>query len=117
MSGGSGGGQAISCPSRARNYRVVTKANIFEGGKSSKKIMNSEVDSSQWNKKFKGKYYVCGKSGHMVKDCRNKKSHDKAKKKNNEAHVAEDELMTDEASEMNLSAVVTEANLVGNPRE
>ena len=53
----------------------------------------------------------------MAKDCRNKKSQDKGKKKKNEAHVTEDELMTDEISEMNLSAVITEANLVGNPRE
>ena len=53
----------------------------------------------------------------MTKDYRNKKSQDKGKKKKNEVHVTEDELMTDEISEMNLSAVVTEANLVGNPRE
>ena len=53
----------------------------------------------------------------MAKDCRNNKSQDKGKKKKNEAHVTGDEQLTDEISEMNISAVVTEANLVGNMRE
>ena len=53
----------------------------------------------------------------MSKDCRSKKSQDKGKKKKNEAHVTEGEQLTDDISEMELSAVVTEANIVGNPRE
>ena len=102
--------------SEKASYKTMeSKANIIEGGKSSKKRKHSEADSSLGNKKFKGKCYVCGKNGHMAKDCRNKKVQDKGNKKKNEAHVTEDELMTDEISEMNLSAVVTEANLAGNP--
>ena len=102
--------------SEKASYKTMeSKANIIEGVKGSKKRKNSAADSG--NKKFKGKCYNCGKSGHMSKDCRSKKSQDKGKKKKNEAHVTEGEQLTDDISEMELSAVVTEANIVGNPRE
>ena len=63
--------------SEKASYKTIeSKANIIEGVKGSKKRKNSGADSSQANNKFKGKCYNCGNSGHMTKDCRNKKSQD-----------------------------------------
>ena len=77
--------------SEKASYKTMeSKENIVKSGNGSKKRKNSVANFSQVNKKFKGKYYNCGKSDHVAKDCRNKKSQDKGKKKN-EAHITEDE--------------------------
>ncbi|KAK4389523.1 Retrovirus-related Pol polyprotein from transposon TNT 1-94 [Sesamum angolense] len=58
---------------------------------------------------IKGNCYNCGKPNHMAKDCRLPKK--------NQAHVSEVRSVPIDLGELNLSAVVFEANLVDNPRE
>ncbi|KAL0368431.1 UNVERIFIED_CONTAM: Retrovirus-related Pol polyprotein from transposon TNT 1-94 [Sesamum calycinum] len=58
---------------------------------------------------IKGNCYNCGKPNHMAKDCRLPKK--------NHAHVSEVRSVPIDLGELNLSAVVFEANLVDNPRE
>ena len=61
--------------------------------------------------KFQGRCFNCDKMGHKSSECRLPK-----KKKKQEANVVEN--MTQDVSNINLSAVVSEVNLVGsNPRE
>ena len=71
------------------------------------------------NKKFKRKCYNCGKIGHRASDCRRpKKDHGSTSKKTtNQANVTELDYISDGVNDINLSAVVSEANLVGNPKE
>ncbi|KAL0282450.1 UNVERIFIED_CONTAM: hypothetical protein Sradi_7261100 [Sesamum radiatum] len=58
---------------------------------------------------IKGNCYNCGKPNHMAKDCRLPKK--------NQAHISEVRSVPIDLGELNLSAVVFEANLVDNPRE
>ena len=61
--------------------------------------------------KFQGKCFNCDKMGHKAADCRLLR-----KNKNKEANVMEK--ITQEVDDMNLSAVVSEVNLIGsNPKE
>ncbi|XXG63020.1 hypothetical protein AAC387_Pa05g1293 [Persea americana] len=92
------------------------KANVVEHGQNPKKRKNSPNGPKQApndNKKFKGKCYVCDKPGHRAKDCRKRKDQGNTSKK--PAPVL-DNLSTD-VSDINLSAVISEVNLVGNTRE
>ena len=66
------------------------------------------------NKKFKGKCYTCGKEGHQAKDCRHRR--DRAGK--GHANMAEEFHMSDGIGDIRLSCVVmSEINLIGNPKE
>ena len=71
------------------------------------------------NKKFKGKFYNCGKTGHRAYDCcRPKKDRGSTSKKTtNQANVTELDYISDGVNDINLSVVVSEANLVRNPKE
>ena len=71
------------------------------------------------NKKFKGKCYNCGKTGHRASGClRPKKDHGSTSKKTtNQANVTELDYISGGVNDINLSTVVSEANLVGNPKE
>ncbi|KAL0416780.1 UNVERIFIED_CONTAM: hypothetical protein Slati_3509900 [Sesamum latifolium] len=60
-------------------------------------------------KMIKGNCYNCGKPNHMAKDCRLPKK--------NQAHISEVRSVPINLGELNLSAVVFEANLVDNSRE
>ncbi|KAK6142436.1 hypothetical protein DH2020_022784 [Rehmannia glutinosa] len=66
-------------------------------------------------KKFKGNCYNCGKPNHMAKDCRHPKKGNQGG--NQQANVTEDKSVPIDLSELDLSAVVFEANMVDNPRE
>ncbi|XP_075499179.1 uncharacterized protein LOC142537556 [Primulina tabacum] len=96
---------------------VAAKANVVEHGQSSKKkhffssnkrlIMGPKGGISK--KKFFGKCYNCDGMGHKVSEC-------KKSKRNREVNVVEK--ISQEVSNMNLCAVISEVNLVGsNPRE
>ena len=59
--------------------------------------------------KFQGKCYNCGNTGHKSSDCR-------FPKKKNQANVVEN--IARDVGDMNLSAIISEVNLVGsNPKE
>ena len=53
---------------------------------------------------------MCNKQGHRPKDCRSRKERGNPKKKRHQANVIE----VDDVSDMNLSAVVSEVNFIGN---
>ena len=94
------------------------KANIVEHGQSSKFKKKTSKGFNLGPKggiskkqKFQGKSFNCDKMGHKAADCRLSK-----KNKNKEAYVMEE--ITQEIDDLNLSAVVSEVNLVGsNPKE
>ncbi|GMP85165.1 hypothetical protein CsSME_00038436 [Camellia sinensis var. sinensis] len=70
-----------------------------------------------FNKKFKGKCFVCGKDGHCAKDCRVRKDGGSSSKKLAQANIAKDLYLSDGVADINLVTVVSEANLMGNPKE
>ena len=66
------------------------------------------------NKKFKGKCYTCEKEGQLEKDCRHRR--DRVGKGN--ANMAEEFHLSNGIGDIRLSFVVmSEINLVGNPKE
>jgi len=91
---------------RSRGNSTILGANIVEDGRSKKRKANSAQQSSQPKKKFKGSCFNCGKNVHRVA---NFKAPKKAKKKD-QANVAEFE-------DDDLCAMLSECNLVVNPRE
>ncbi|RVW41557.1 Retrovirus-related Pol polyprotein from transposon TNT 1-94 [Vitis vinifera] len=96
------------------------KANFVEHGQSSKaKTNNNKGKGSKLGPKggiskkpkFQGKCFNCGKQGHKSVDCRLPK-----KNKPKEANVIDD--ITKNVYDIDLTAVVSEVNLVGsNPKE
>ncbi|WJZ99453.1 hypothetical protein VitviT2T_017897 [Vitis vinifera] len=96
------------------------KANFVEHGQSSKaKTNNNKGKGSKLGpkggiskkSKFQGKCFNCGKQGHKSVDCRLPK-----KNKPKEANVIDD--ITKNVYDIDLTAVVSEVNLVGsNPKE
>ena len=68
--------------------------------------------------KFNGMCYICNKEGHRAKDCRYKrKGKGRSSKKVAKAKMTEMDEISNGVDAINLSAVVFEANLVGNPKE
>ena len=65
-------------------------------------------------KKFKGNCHNCGKKGHKASECRGPKNQNKKK---DEANVTECDRLSNDVSEMNLSSVISECNLIGNTKE
>ncbi|GMP95241.1 hypothetical protein CsSME_00044354 [Camellia sinensis var. sinensis] len=100
------------------------KANILEHGQKKKKRQRPKQNSKQTagqsfkigSIKFKGKFFVCNKIGHRAKDCWNRKDKQgpSKKMKYEQAHITELETLSDGVTEMNLSAVVSEVNLMGS---
>ena len=88
----------------------MAKANFVEHGpKNKNKKLGPKGGISKKQTKFQGKCYNCDKMGHKASDCR-------LPKKKREANVVEN--ITQHVSDINLSAVVSEVNLVGsNTRE
>lgn len=101
----------------AKASKMEAKVNIVESsfkGKKRKFEMKQQPQQCQQppnKKKFKGTCYNCGKPNHMAKDCR------KPKKANPQANVVQERLVPFDFSELDLSAVILEANLVDNPNE
>ena len=100
------------------SFQFEVKANVVEHGQSSKfkkrttKGVNLGPKGGISKKqKFQGKCFNCDKMGHKAAECILPR-----KNKNKEANVMEK--ITQEVDDMNLSAVVSEVNLIGsNPKE
>ncbi|KAL7147903.1 hypothetical protein ABFS83_06G140900 [Erythranthe nasuta] len=88
------------------------EAHVVESSKQSNKRKGLTFNKEPNNKKkrFTGACFVCGKNGHLAKDCRHRKENNK-----NEANVTVD-LATSENDNMHLSAVVTEAYILSDTR-
>ena len=92
---------------------MESKANIVESGtNTNKKMKHNDEGPNQGSKIFKGKCYNCGKLGHISKDCRKPKNF---KKLNTQANMIGSDKLSIEINDINLSTVVLECNLVGNP--
>ncbi|XXG41336.1 hypothetical protein AAC387_Pa01g1817 [Persea americana] len=105
---------------KARKTFTEAKANMVEHRQNPKKRKNPSNGPKQRpndNKKFKGKCYVCNKLGHRAKDCRKRKDQGYTSKKPAQANMTELDTLSTEVSDINLSAMVLEINLVGNTRE
>ena len=93
---------------------MESKANVVEQGQTShnhkKRKHNGNGPKQGPTKKFQGKCYVCNKQGHRAKDCRSRKELGNPKKKHPQANVTE----VDDVSDMNLSAVVSEVNIISS---
>ncbi|KAK6161365.1 hypothetical protein DH2020_004746 [Rehmannia glutinosa] len=91
---------------------MEAKANLVESSTSNKhKHSGKEKEKA---KKFKGNRYNCGKPNHMAKDCRHSKKGNQGG--NQQANVTEDKSVPIDMSELDLTAIVFEANMVDNPR-
>ncbi|XP_075521355.1 uncharacterized protein LOC142554577 [Primulina tabacum] len=95
--------------------RMAARVNIvetsFEGKKRKFEKQPQQGQQPPNKKKFKGTCYNCRKPNHMAKDCR------KPKKENPQAYVVQKSSVPFEFSQLDLSAVILEANLVENPNE
>ena len=60
---------------------------------------------------------MCNKPGHRAKYCRNRKAQVKHQRKVAQANITEVEKLSENASNISFSAVVSEVNLVGNIKE
>lgn len=90
---------------------IEARANLAEASTSKKrKFAGGTKVKAKKAKKFKGNCYNCGKPNHLARDCR------QPKKKKNEAYVIQDKSVPVDMSDLNLTAVVFEANMVDNPR-
>ncbi|XP_070047091.1 uncharacterized protein [Nicotiana tomentosiformis] len=95
---------------KSRGNSMIMGANIIEESapKSKKRKRSSEQTKEQNKKKFKGNCYNCGKAGHKAPDCRLPKKD----KKKGQANIVEKNDDIDD-----LCAMLSECNLVGNPKE
>ena len=91
----------------------VSKANVVEEGskpnKKRKMPSKSREGFNQGLKKFVGKCFNCGKSGHRANDCRAKK------RQKTQANVVEK--ISNGVDDINLIAMIFECNMAGNPKE
>lgn len=97
---------------------MVFKAHVVEDGPKNKKRKHSGQSSQQGNsKKFKGKCFKCNKTGHRAMECHSGNRQGYKKAKVTEANMTEGEKLSIEIADMNLSAMVSEVNLVANAKE
>ncbi|KAL0545234.1 hypothetical protein IC582_020384 [Cucumis melo] len=100
------------------NNTIDPKANIVENRPQSnkKKKFSGEVSNKKprFTKKFNGKCFNCNKMGHQSKDCRKSKNF---KKKHAQAHIAEVDEVSDGVADIDLCAVISECNMVGNSKK
>ncbi|XP_073272593.1 uncharacterized protein [Primulina huaijiensis] len=99
----------------AKASKMAARVNIvessFQGKKRKFEKQPQQGQQPPNKKKFKGTCYNCGKPNHMAKDCR------KPKKENPQANVIQERSVPFDFSELDLSAVIFETNLVENPNE
>ncbi|PHU11372.1 hypothetical protein BC332_18302 [Capsicum chinense] len=94
---------------RSKGNSTINVAHIEDDGQSNfKKRKKAEQRSNQPKKKFKGKFFNCGKIGHKSTNYRSLR---KGKKKD-QVNMIESNIECDD-----LYAIFSEYNLVGNPRE
>ena len=104
----------ISSERAVGNHYMESKANIVEHNKNKRKYSgeSSKQGTSGGNfTKFNGKCYVCGKMGHHAKDCH--KRRDQGTKKGSQANITEVENLSKDVDDIDLSAMISEVNLVG----
>ncbi|PKI70726.1 hypothetical protein CRG98_008959 [Punica granatum] len=93
---------------------VASKVNVMDQGQSSKNKKSKKklgTNGGVFKPKFQGKCLSCDKKGHRSADCRFPK-----RKKDHEANVVNE--MTRDMADINLSAVISEVNLIGsNPKD
>ncbi|XP_022883910.1 uncharacterized protein LOC111400757 [Olea europaea var. sylvestris] len=92
--------------------QMEVKVNLVEPNTIKKRKHPNNSKQKSKAKKFKGDCYNCGKPAHIAKDCREKKQN-----KKDQVHLTEEDRLSNKVSELMLSAVVFEANMVDNPRE
>jgi hypothetical protein len=103
------------------NQTIESKANVVEHNNKNKHFgqgfgQGSNQDTKGGDaKRFKGKCFICDKPGHCVKDCR--KCNDQGNKKTYQANISKLENLSKDDFDINLSAVVSEVNLVGDTKE
>ncbi|XP_070010851.1 uncharacterized protein [Nicotiana sylvestris] len=91
---------------RGRGNSTIMGANIVEENKKKKKASGLKYNPSK--KRFSGNCYNCGKAGHQSTECRASKKD----KKKGQANMVEKHDDVDD-----LCAMLSECNLVGNPKE
>ena len=97
---------------KVRKNLEVSRSNVVEGSKPTKKRKMPSKSGEGFNqglKKFVGKCFKCGQFGHRAKDCRAKK------RQKMQANVVEK--ISNGVDDINLIAVISECNMVGNPKE
>lgn len=103
-----------SLENAVRNHYMESKANIVEHNKNKRKYSgessNQGTNGGNFTK-FNGKCYVCGKMGHRAKDCHKHK--DQGTKKGSQANITGVEKLSKDVNDIDLSAVISEVNLVG----
>ena len=91
----------------------VSKSNVVEeDSKPNKKRKMPSKSRERFNqglKKFVGKCFNYGKSGHRAKDCRAKK------RRKTQANMVEN--ISNGVDDINLTAMISECNMAGNPKE
>ncbi|XP_073294553.1 uncharacterized protein [Primulina huaijiensis] len=100
---------------KAGKSNFEARANLVEQNTSKKREHQGNGPKKGKAKKFKGNCYNCGKPNHLARDCREKKGNQKNSR--DQANITEDEKLSNNMSDLMLSAVVFEANLVDNPKE
>ena len=96
---------------------MESKANLVEQQPSKKRKFSGDKQKEGNPKKFNGKCFVCNKQGHRAKDCRSKGQANKGQSNKGQVHMTEEDNISSGFSDLMLSAVVFEANLVDNPKE
>ena len=87
------------------SQNIAAKANVVESDKTNKRKRENAPKKS---KKFLGSCHNCGKKGHKAAECR------APKKKKLEANTAD---VSKGISDLDLCAVISECNLIGNSKE
>ncbi|KAL0550096.1 hypothetical protein IC582_014594 [Cucumis melo] len=97
---------------------VDPKANIVENKPhtNKKRKLSDECSNKKprFTKKFNGKCFNCNKMEHESKDCRKPKNF---QKKHAQAHITEVDEVSDDVVDIDLCAVISECNMVGNSKE
>lgn len=108
---------------KLRNQSIESKANVIE---QVQKINKKKKRFSQGlflglkggiSKKFMEKCYVCNKPGHRAKDCCKRNNQKNFNKKVIQANMTKIDHLSENVFEMNLSAMISEVNLVKNTKE
>ena len=102
------------------NHSMESKAHVIEEGHKTnkkRKYVGQQGAKGGDSKRFKGNCFVCNKLGHHAKDFQNRKAQVNHQRKAAQANITEVEKLSENASNISFSAVVSEVNLVGNTKE
>ncbi|XP_073024370.1 uncharacterized protein [Primulina eburnea] len=97
---------------KAEKSNFEARETLVEQNSSKKRKHQENAPKKGKNKKFKGNCYNCGKPNHLARDCRGSQ-----KKSSDQVKITEDEKLSNVMTDLMLSAVVFESNLVDNPKE